>query len=177
MIWLAHLYVPCSYTLLSKIAQEVNIELHFSHLLSGAPILCCWQLCRIQPGGWDIHCGTDCENQFNWKSQRWRSIIKIKLHFFSPCTRHPCSFLLVDLWQWERWCQIQPVGWDIHCGTDIAELFNWKNQRWRIVKSRPPFFSYLVLSIPVTVCCWLCGNESGGAKFSLRAEISTVVRT
>jgi hypothetical protein len=38
-------------------------------------------------------------------------------------------------------------------------------------------FSYLALGTPVTFCCWICGNGSGGAEFSLRAEISTVAGT
>jgi hypothetical protein len=38
-------------------------------------------------------------------------------------------------------------------------------------------FSYLALRSPVPLCCCLCGNWSGGAKFSLVAEISTMART
>ena len=118
-----------------------------------------------------------------WKSIQLKKPEVKKHHknrtpFFLTLHSAPLFLLAGDLWQWERRCQIQPVGWDIHCGTDIAEHFNWRNKRWRrIVKSRPPFFSYLAFGIPVTVCCWLCSNESGGAKFSLRAEISTVAWT
>ena len=38
-------------------------------------------------------------------------------------------------------------------------------------------FSYLALGTPVPFCCWLLGDGSGGAKFSLVAEISTMART
>ena len=37
--------------------------------------------------------------------------------------------------------------------------------------------SYLALGTPVHFCCWLLGNGSSGAKFSLVAEISTMAWT
>ncbi len=167
----------CSYTLLSTIVLSGEYWTPFFSPCAHRPYSLLLE--ALQNSAWGLRYPLrhwQSENQFNWKNQRWRSIIKIKLQFFWPCARHPCSFLLVDLWEWERRCQIQHGGWDIHCGMDIAEVLIEKI-RGEEVKSRPPFFSYLALDIPVTVCCWLCGNESGGAKFSLRAEISTVVWT
>ena len=38
-------------------------------------------------------------------------------------------------------------------------------------------YSYLALGAPIPCCCSLFGNGSGGAKFSLVAEISPMART
>ena len=119
----------CSYTLLSTIVLSGEYWTPFFSPCVQRPYSLLLE--ALQNSAWGLRYPLWCwqsENQFNWKNQRWRSVIKIELNFFSPCTYHPCSFLLVDLQEWEWWCQIQPGGWDIHCGMDIAESLIEKSE-------------------------------------------------
>ena len=165
----------CSHTLLSTIVLSGEYWTPFFSPCTRHPYSLLFE--ALQNSAWGLRYPLwrwQSENQFNWKNQRCKN----RTPFFLTLRLAPL-FLFVG-WFAGMGVAVPNSAWGLRypLWNGHSRNFNWKNQSWRrIVKSWPPFFSYLVLGITVTVCCWLCGNESGGGKFSPRAEIFTGVRT